>query len=120
MRLAEEGLLASYRPSTAEDVPETSYGVSPARYDEQVLARDPNNTQASRGLAQLPDQVNNEIVQLRNKKSWTGARNLSGAAKDAFPGDPRFGRDGGGSRSPERSSLVPACSCLWWPPPPLP
>lgn len=57
---------------------------------EQVLQADQNNAQANRGLTLLPDQVNNEIIQLRNKKSWTRALALATEAKNEFSGDSRF------------------------------
>ena len=57
---------------------------------EQVLEQDPNNMQANRGLTLLPEQVNREIIQLRNTKNWADGQKLAGVAKRVFSSDPRF------------------------------
>jgi tetratricopeptide (TPR) repeat protein len=57
----------------------------------RVEELDPGNDQADRGLAQLPNQVFEEISQLRRFANLAGARDLAMAAQTIFADDSRFG-----------------------------
>jgi tetratricopeptide (TPR) repeat protein len=57
----------------------------------KVQELDPGNEQADRGLAQLPNQIFDEIGQLQRFANLTGARDLAVAAQAVFADDSRFG-----------------------------